>query len=160
WLRCSRSSLRIALCAAADSPEGLEQMQRDLLCELDLLQRSPEQKVATTLLAFTGGLADFDEFLDFLDLANELLIAAGLEGHIQLASFHPDYLFAGEAADAASHYSNRAPLPVIHLLREDMVERALADYPDPESIPVNNIARLSDIGRDQLALRLALLRSS
>lgn len=135
-------------------------MRLQVLEELDLLQRSPEREIATTLLAFTAGLGDFDDFLDFLDLANELLIDAGLEGHIQLASFHPDYLFAGEAADAASHYSNRAPLPVIHLLREDMLERALADYPHPEAIPGNNIGRLNDIGREQLALRLALLRSS
>lgn len=134
-------------------------MQEQLLAELDLLQRSSAEEVATTLLAFSGGLARFDDYLDFLDHANTLLQAAGLEGVIQLASFHPDYQFAREPPDAASHYSNRAPLPVIHLLREDMLERALANWPEPEKIPETNIARLNAMGREELAARLARLQA-
>ncbi|QIB67613.1 DUF1415 domain-containing protein [Kineobactrum salinum] len=152
------AGLRIAVCDADDSEAGLRVMQQQLLQELDLLQATVEQDTATTLLAFSAGLGNFDDYLDFLDQANELLVAAGLEGVIQLASFHPDYLFAGEPPDAASHYSNRSPLPVIHLLREAMLERVLADYPNPETIPENNIARLNSIGRAELARRLALLR--
>lgn len=152
------SGLRIAVCAADDSEEGLLRMQEQLLEELDLLQRGSAEEVATTLLAFSGGLARFDDYLDFLDQANTLLEAAGLEGLIQLASFHPDYQFAGEPADAASHYSNRSPLPVIHLLREDMLERALAAWPEPEKIPQANIARLNAMGREELAARLARLQ--
>ena len=153
------SGLRIAVCAADDSEEGLLRMQEQLLEELDLLQRSSAEEVATTLLAFSGGLARFDDYLDFLDHANTLLQAAGLEGVIQLASFHPDYQFAGEPPAAASHYSNRSPLPVIHLLREDMLERALAAWPEPEKIPQTNIVRLNAMGRDELAARLARLRA-
>ncbi len=151
--------LRIAVCTADDSEQGLQQMQAFLLRELDLMQGSSEDEIATTLVAYAGGLARFDDYLDFLDQANELLEAAGLEGLIQLASFHPGYLFAGEAPDAASHYSNRAPLPVIHLLREDMLERALAAWPEPENIPRANIARLNSMGREELAARLARLRA-
>lgn len=151
--------MRIAVCAADDSEEGLLLMQEHLLRELDLLQGSSAEEVATTLLAFTGGLVQFDDYLDFLDQANTLLAAAGLEGVIQLASFHPDYQFAGEPPDAASHYSNRAPLPVIHLLREDMLERALAAWPEPEKIPQANIARLNAMGRAELAARLARLQA-
>ncbi|MEQ9397523.1 DUF1415 domain-containing protein [Haliea sp.] len=153
------TGLRIAVCAADDSEEGLLLMQEHLLRELDLLQGSSAEEVATTLLAFTGGLVQFDDYLDFLDQANTLLAAAGLEGVIQLASFHPDYQFAGEPPDAASHYSNRAPLPVIHLLREDMLERALAAWPEPEKIPQANIARLNAMGRAELAARLARLQA-
>ncbi|MDO8860160.1 DUF1415 domain-containing protein [Haliea sp. E1-2-M8] len=150
--------LRVAVCAADDSEQGRQCMQEQLLRELDLLQGTGAEEIATTLLAFTGGLAEFDDYLDFLDHANALLEAAGLEGVIQLASFHPDYQFAGEPPNAASHYSNRAPLPVIHLLREDMVERALTAWPEPEKIPQANIARLNAMGRDELAARLARLR--
>jgi len=153
------SGLRIAVCEADDSEAGLLLMQEQLLEELDRLQSSSAEEIATTLLAFTGGMARFDDYLDFLDQANALLEAAGLEGVIQLASFHPDYQFAGEPPAAASHYSNRSPLPVIHLLREDMLERALAAWPEPEKIPQANIARLNDIGREELAARLARLQA-
>jgi hypothetical protein len=153
------SGLRIAVCAADDSEEGLLLMQEQLLEELDRLQSSSAEEIATTLLAFTDGLARFDDYLGFLDQANALLEAAGLEGVIQLASFHPDYQFAGEPPDAASHYSNRSPLPVIHLLREDMLERALAAWPEPEKIPQTNIARLNAMGREELAARLACLQA-
>src|SRR5690606_24099253 len=88
-----------------------------------------------------------------LDEAQDLLARSGFEGIVQLASFHPRYRFAGEAPDAASHYSNRAPYPVIHLLREDMLSRALQDFPDPERIPERNIATLHAIGADELERR-------
>ncbi|MCB1700284.1 MAG: DUF1415 domain-containing protein [Pseudomonadales bacterium] len=142
-------SLRIAICSDA----GPTALRRAFLEELDLLQRSAEEEIATTLLAFPDALGDFDEYLEFLDEAQALLDAAGLEGLVQLASFHPDYLFAGEPEDAASHYSNRAPYPLIHLLREDMLTRVLADGSDPGEIPTRNIATLEAIGVDELARR-------
>lgn len=148
-------ALRVVVCEADDSPAGQQAMQACVLAELDVLHSSSEADIATTLLAFTAALASFDDYLDFLDHANALLLAAGLEGIIQLASFHPEYRFAGEPAIAASHYSNRAPLPVIHLLREDMLERALASWPHPEQIPEANITRLNSIGRAALAAQLA-----
>ena len=148
-------ALRQVVCEADDSAAGQRVMASCLLAEFDLLLRSDEDEVATTLLAFTGALAAFDDYLDFLDHANALLVAAGLEGIVQLASFHPEYQFAGEPSQAASHFSNRAPLPVIHLLREDMLERALASWPDPERIPEANVERLNSIGRAALAAQLA-----
>ena len=77
----------------------------------------------------------------------------GLEGIIQLASFHPHYLFDGESADSASHYSNRSPFPIIHFLREEMLTRVLADFSNPENIPQRNIATLQAIGRSQIEKR-------
>jgi uncharacterized protein len=142
-------NLRIALCEDTD----LAAMRRAFLLELDLLQRSSEQDVATTLLAFPNALQDFEDYLDYLEDAQGLLHDAGLDYLVQLASFHPDYRFAGEAPDAASHYSNRAPYPIIHLLREDMLTRALADFVDPQRIPDRNIETLNGMGSEELARR-------
>jgi uncharacterized protein len=142
-------NLRIAVCEETDTPA----LRMTFLQELDLLQRSTEQEIATTLLAIPRALQDFNDYLEFLEDAQELLYESGLEGLVQLASFHPDYCFAGEAPDAASHYSNRAPYPIIHLLREDMMTRVLEEFPEPERIPQRNIETLTDIGVDELERR-------
>jgi len=143
------SNLRIAVCEANDTV----QLRRAFLQELDLLQRSNEQDIATTLLAFPHALRDFSDYLWFLDDAQELLLEAGLDGVVQLASFHPQYRFAGEAPDAASQYSNRAPYPLIHLLREDMLSRVLEDSADPHQIPDRNIETLNAMGVEELERR-------
>ena len=142
-------SLRIAV----SGETGLAMLHRVFLLELDLLQRSTEQEVATTLLVFPNALNQFEDYLLFLEDAQDLLRESGLEGLVQLASFHPDYRFAGEAPQAASHYSNRAPYPIVHLLREDMLTRALEDFSDPERIPERNIESLTAIGVDELEQR-------
>ncbi len=142
-------SLRLVICRHSE-PEAVRDQ---FLSEMDLLQSSPEAEVATTLLVFPDALGSFDEYLDFFDEAQELLILAGLEGLVQLASFHPQYLFAREEPAAASHFSNRAPYPLIHLLREDMMERVLLDFPSPETIPQQNISTLKKIGSKELAAR-------
>lgn len=141
--------LRIAVIGAAD----LAALQATFLSELDLIQARPEAEIATSLLVFTGALADFDDYLDFLALAQELVGDVGLEGLVQLASFHPDYRFEGEAGDSPSHFSNRSPYPTIHLIREDMLERVLVDFPDPEGIPGRNIATLEELGVEELRRR-------
>jgi uncharacterized protein len=141
-------NLRIAVCTGSDNAA----MRSAFLQELDLLQHSAEQEIATTLLAFTHA-QNFADYLWFLDDAQESLQEAGLEGVVQLASFHPQYRFAGEAPDAASHYSNRAPYPLIHLLREDMLTRALAEFTNPERIPDRNIETLNGIGVAELERR-------
>ena len=94
-----------------------------------------------------------------METADALLEDAGLRGFIQLAHFHPDYRFAGEPENALSHYTNRSPLPTIHLLREAMITRALAAYPDPENIPVRNIATLESLGRNTVEARWKELSS-
>jgi hypothetical protein len=142
-------NLRIAICDAAE-PAAL---RRAFLLELDLLQGSTEQEVATTLLAFPHALTDFDDYLAFLDRAQQLLVESGLEGLLQLASFHPQYRFEGKEENAASNYSNRAPYPLIHLLREDMLSRVLDDFADPDKIPERNIETLDTIGAEELERR-------
>jgi uncharacterized protein len=142
-------NLRIAVCDESDTVA----MRQAFLRELDLLQSTAEQEVATTLLAFPHALQDFQDYLHFVATAQQLLQEAGLEGLVQLASFHPHYQFAGEAVDAASQFSNRAPYPLIHLLREEMMSRVLADFAEPERIPVRNIEMLEGIGVDELERR-------
>ena len=140
------NSLRIVVSEASNAAQQL----RDFDQELALLQRVPEAQVSTTLLVYDTGLEDFMLFLERLEQCQGRLQRAGLEGVIQLASFHPHYLFAGEPERALSHYTNRSPRPIIHLLREDMLGKAIARYPDTQDIPLNNMALLEEMGAEQV----------
>jgi hypothetical protein len=143
-------TLRMAVCSATD----VEQLAAAMLDELDVLQRTPETELATSVLIFDRALTDFDDYLDFLALAETLLTESGLDGIVQIASFHPHYCFDGVAADDVSHYTNRSPYPMLHFLREATLTRALANYPDPEQIPQRNIDRLRALGRTAVEQRL------
>ena len=138
----STDALRIVACESA-SPEAIA---TPLITEFDLLSQSSESDIATSVLVFPEGLEDFDDYLGFLDDAQTLLEELGLGGEIQIASFHPDYRFEGEPVDAVSHFTNRAPYPLIHLLRETLVTNALDAYPNPERIPERNIQTLERLG--------------
>lgn len=145
--------LRIAVCDVVED-NALGQF---FLGELDLLQTTAESEVATSLLVFNAALGDFDDYLDFLDFAQQLLVDAGLEGLVQLASFHPRYHFEGEPEHAASQFSNRSPWPTIHLIREDMLSRVLGDFPDPDAIPGRNVLTLEGLGVEELQSRWDML---
>ncbi|HEY3698570.1 MAG TPA: DUF1415 domain-containing protein [Spongiibacteraceae bacterium] len=136
------NQLRVAVCTAADEPA----LALALLEELDLLQRTPELELATSVLVFTAALTDFEHYLDFLALADELLKECGLDGIVQIASFHPRYCFAGVAVDDIGNFTNRSPLPMVHLLREASISRALENYSQPAAIPARNIAHLQALG--------------
>ena len=138
----STDALRIVACESA-SPEAIATL---LITEFDLLSQSSESDIATSVLVFPEVLEDFDDYLGFLDDAQTLLEEMGLGGEIQIASFHPDYRFEGEPVDAVSHFTNRAPYPLIHLLRETLVTNALDAYPNPERIPERNIQTLERLG--------------
>jgi len=101
---------------------------------------------ATTLLIVPHGFTAFDDYLDLLALAEALLDDRGFEGIIQLASFHPNYQFDGTSIDEVSNWTNRAPYPVLHLLKEISVTKAVESHPDPESIPERNINTLEELG--------------
>ncbi|KZN59022.1 DUF1415 domain-containing protein [Pseudoalteromonas luteoviolacea] len=109
----------------------------EMLQECFELNTLPERE--TTLLVFSEGFALFDDFLDLVDLANAMLCAQGFEGKYQIANFHPDYVFADSDEADPANYTNRAPYPTLHLIREDSMALALEQYDDPESIPDNNI---------------------
>ena len=146
-------ALRVTVCEANDD----EGVAAALLDEIQLIQKASESEVATTLVVFPNALQGFDGYLAFLDGAQQLLEEMGLLGVLQLASFHPDYQFAGEPIESASHFTNRAPFPMIHLLREEMVTRALETYPNPEQIPERNIQKLEDLGLERLQQILTAL---
>jgi len=143
------TALRITVSKATE----FDAMIKVFLAELDLIQQSSEQEIATTLLVFPDALASFDDYLDFVESAEELLTDVGLDGVIQLASFHPLYQFAGEPSKAASHFTNRSPYPVIHFLREAMMTRVLTEFSNPEQIPERNIQTLEKIGRAEIEQR-------
>ncbi len=131
-----------------------EQLLQVLQTELELLNADPS--VETTLLIHPAVLQDFYDFNDFLGCADILLLDMELEGIYQVASFHPDYQFGGTRPGDAENYTNRAPYPVLHLLREESLERVIADYPDVDDIPERNIELMNSLGQDKLQ---ALLKS-
>lgn len=135
--------------------EATEELQllADLEAELTLLVA--DAAIETSLLIHPQVLTDFYDYNQFLDTVDHLLLEMGLEGVFQVASFHPDYQFAGTAADDVENYTNRAPYPVLHLLRERSVEQAIAHYPDAELVPDKNIELLRNLGVEQI---LALLK--
>lgn len=120
----------------------------ELRSELLLLQTVEPRQCETTLLIHPRVLNDFVEFNDFLQICDATVLDLGLEGEIQVASFHPRYQFAGTAPDDIENHTNRSPYPVLHLLREASVERALAGVSDPASIYEDNIRRLRALGAD------------
>lgn len=120
----------------------------DLRTELMRLHDLSAQECETTLLIHPWVLNDFLEFNDFLQVCDATVAELALEGEIQVASFHPQYQFAGTQAEDIDNYTNRSPYPTLHLLREASVERALAGISDPDAIYENNILRLRALGHD------------
>lgn len=121
----------------------------DLQLELTRLDETPVAQLETTLIVVPKLLADFLDYNDFLDRADELLLSFEWEGSYQVASFHPQYQFAGTESDDPENLTNRAPYPLLHLLREDSVEAAIAGYPDVDGIPEANIRRMRELTPEQ-----------
>ena len=127
----------------ARTPEALAE---ELVRELERLRDTPEDVLETTLLMHPQVLQDFLDFNDFLGVADAALEQLGLEGELQIASFHPDYRFAGTRADDIDNFTNRSPWPTLHLLRESSIERAVAAFPDAADIYERNIETLRRLG--------------
>jgi len=119
----------------------------ELVAELQRLAAADPELLDTTLLVHPQVLQDFDDYNDFLDVADALLAEMGLEGELQIASFHPDYRFADAEPDDVANCSNRAPYPTLHLLREDSVERAVdSEAGNAHEIVERNIRTLRELG--------------
>jgi uncharacterized protein len=129
--------------SAAASPEEL---LADLRGELQALAAADPAETETTLLVHPDALADFLDYNDFLGVADEAVARLGLTGILQIASFHPRYRFAGTGLDDIENYTNRSPYPMLHLLREASVERAVAAFPEAAGIYEKNIATLRRLG--------------
>lgn len=127
----------------ADSPEGIYEA---FLQALEALVLADPAECETALLIVSRGLSAFDDYLDVLSVLEQAVVEAGLEGVIQLASFHPGYCFEGVPEGDPANYTNRSPLPMFHLIREDGLAEALASYPDPEGIPERNVRHLRELG--------------
>ncbi len=134
---------------------ALEPLLTDLGRELERLVETPSGLLPTTLVAAPRMLDDFEDYLDALEIAQALLSGAGLDGVIQLASFHPDYRFADAAPDDPANGTNQSPVPLFHLLREDDVAHAIDTHPDPDGIPFRNQARFRRLGAEGVRALLA-----
>lgn len=125
-----------------------------VLRECQRLDTHPE--IETTLIILPEAFQVFETFLDMLDTADGVLYENGYEGIYQVASFHPDYRFAGTDNSDPTNYTNRSPYPMLHLLREASLEKTLEHYPNPEEIPERNIRT----ARQRGLAHLELLRDS
>lgn len=121
----------------------------------ECIQLDMDDGIETTLLIYPQQFQAFEDYLEFLALAQELLELQGYQGTYQLASFHPRYCFNGESPDDAANYTNRSPYPMLHLLREDSIEQATLNHPDPDGIPRRNIELTRKLGRANLETLLA-----
>ena len=157
WLE--RSVIGLNLCPFAESAYRADRVrfrvseQRsasalldDLRSELLELQAADPLRCETSLLIHPWVLTDFIEYNDFLDVCEAAIVELGLEGELQVASFHPRYRFAGTQSEDIENYTNRSPYPMLHLLREASIERAVAAVPDPGEIYRRNIRTLRELG--------------
>ena len=136
---------------AMSDAETAEALLEDLATELQRLADAPPEELETTLLIHPQVLQDFHDYNDFLEVADEALRMMGLEGVIQIASFHPQYQFADTAPDDIGNATNRSPYPTLHLLREESIARAVDAFGDTGSISAANLATLERLGPEALA---------
>lgn len=129
----------------AKTPETLLE---DLERELELLAEANPEKIETTLLIHPLALNDFLDFNDFLDVADGMLEEMELDGILQVASFHPDYQFAGTEQDDIENYTNRSPYPTLHLLREESIDKAVEAFPEAEQIYEKNMETMRELGHE------------
>lgn len=145
----ARGAVRVVVCTAIDELGVLEQLQAELERLADVADGTE-----TSLLVIPELFADFTDFNDFLDPVDGLIEHLGWEGEFQVASFHPRYQFADSADEDPGNFTNRAPYPILHVLREASIEAALQHFDgDPQQIPERNIAMLQALSVAELQLR-------
>ncbi|HEX4960682.1 MAG TPA: DUF1415 domain-containing protein [Thermoanaerobaculia bacterium] len=129
----------------AETPAAL---LAELIDEMELLVAAEPEAIDTTLLIHPAALTDFLDYNEFLGVADAALADLGLEGVLQIASFHPHYQFADSEPDDIENYTNRSPYPMLHLLRESSVDRAVSAFPDAADIYERNKATLRRLGSE------------
>ncbi|KTC86462.1 DUF1415 domain-containing protein [Legionella brunensis] len=139
-----RGSLRLKVSQAKKTHTAL----KDYFSEINLLDH--QREIETTLLIFPCLFNDFFDYLDFVELCEKTLEVKGYVGIYQIASFHPDYCFSHEDYDDVSNYTNRSPYPIIHLLREESLEKAISAYDSIAEIPQKNINTLRKLGLEKV----------
>jgi len=143
--------VRYVVSEARDEESLLAEMQQ----ELDHLRDTDAAALETTVLIHPYVLDDFYDYNDFLGLVDAFLEDAGYAGEFQVASLHPDYQFAGTEPEDAENYTNRSPYPILHLLREELLEKAILTYARPDKIPERNIRTMEKLGADKMRKMLA-----
>lgn len=138
----AKGQIHYVVSAATDGVALVQDLRRELV---DLAATAAQVR-DTTLLIVPDCLHEFLEFNDFLAVADAVLEELGLDGTLQIASFHPQFQFAGTAADDVTNCTNRAPYPTLHLLREDSIDRAVQAYPEAEAIYKRNMEVLEQLG--------------
>lgn len=155
-LPMERDAIRYQVCNQGEQDAIYRALLEEMACFVEL----PEEQAETGLFIAPCGLEAFDDYLELLYSADQALPEAGLDGVIQLASFHPDYQFEGSDMDDPANYTNRSPFPMFHLIREQGMAQALENYPDPEQIPERNIRTLRNLGLAEMQRRLASITPS
>lgn len=166
WLE--KMVIGLDLCPFASSPfkggrirftvstaNNADELYKEVLQEMDVICNTPSAEVETSLLILANTGKEFEPFLDLADLAEQLVEEAEMEDILQIASFHPDYLFADAPQDDPANYTNRSPYPMLHFIRADELENAVKGYPDPEGIPERNIELLRKMGTEEIKSLLA-----
>ncbi len=133
---------------AVSEAKGLEGLRDELIEELQALQALPAEERETTLLIVPHMLRDFLDFNDFLDEADGVLQELDMEGEFQVASFHPDFQFADTQPDDITNFTNRSPYPMLHLIREASIDRAVEAFPEAEMIYEVNMATMEKLGHE------------
>jgi hypothetical protein len=133
---------------AATTARTEERLLMALEAELELLGGDPS--IETSLLIHPDVLQDFYEYNQFLDFADRLLVEMKLDGVFQIASFHPIYQFGGTGPDDVENYTNRSPYPMLHIIREESLERAIESYPDIDQVPIRNVELMNRMGVEKL----------
>lgn len=131
---------------AVEESDDPKQLMHTFLQELLYLASTAAEQTETTLLIHPNCLINFYDYLDFVAEAEAAIETSELTGVMQVASFHPDYQFAGTQPTDAENFTNRSPFPMLHLIREESIEKALEHYPDPEEIPKRNIETMNRLG--------------
>jgi hypothetical protein len=127
-----------------DDSDELAASLETFIASCHYLENNPE--LETGLVIYSQGYKDFEDYLSLVELAEKLLIAEGFEGIYQVASFHPNYLFAGSDEEDPANYTNRSPFPMLHILREDLLEIAIEKHVDVDAIPDQNIEKANQLG--------------
>jgi uncharacterized protein len=137
--------IKIYVCEDASEDVLLESIYQ----ELQTLDQTPVEELETTLVVAPNLFKEFDDYNQFLDLVEGLVIQMNKSGIYQIASFHPDYCFYGAEPEDAENLTNRSPYPIFHLIREESMEKVLKHYPDPDGIPERNIECVENLTDEQ-----------
>ncbi|MBN2864594.1 MAG: DUF1415 domain-containing protein [Thiotrichales bacterium] len=143
---------------SSDSTTEID-LLNDLTTELEKLEKHPASELETTLIAIPNMLSDFYDYNQFLDWVDQLLLERNWEGIYQVASFHPNYQFGGTQPEDKENLTNRSPYPVLHLIREASMEKAVKHHPDPAGIPERNIALVESLSEQQINVLFPYLKA-